>query len=165
MWPHFIEGILLDHRVCRHSSTKCSPFMMLYNREPVLPTDVKHNLDREKEGEIEDENQEPFDLEYFNAIFKSATKVRISIKDDAAENIKAAQKKQKRDYDRRHMSNPEIRVDDMVLMKNNKRTDRKGGKFSQKWLSPYTVTKISEKKSCDFEKHIMLDSEKEIQRC
>ena len=41
------------------------------------------------------------------------------------------------------MSNPEIRVDDMVLMK-NKRIDRKDGKFSQKWLGPYVVTKISE---------------------
>ena len=110
-----------------------------------MPIDVKHNLDREKEGEIEDENQEPFDLEYFDAVFKSATKVRTSIKDDAAENIKAAQKKQKRDYDRRHMSNPEISVDDMVLMKNNKRIDRKGGKFSQKWLGSFTVTKIFEK--------------------
>ena len=54
-------------------------------------------------GEIEDENQEPFDLEYFDAVFKSATKVRTSIKDDAAENMKAAQKKQKHDYDRRHV--------------------------------------------------------------
>ena len=93
----------------------------LYNREPALPINLKHNLDREKEGEIEDENQEPFDLEYFDPVFKSATKVRTSIKDDAAENIKAAQKKQKRDYNRRHMSNPEPRVDDMVLMKSNKR--------------------------------------------
>ena len=79
--------------------------MMLYNREPVLPTDVKHDLDREKEGEIEDENKEPFDLEYFDAVFQSATRVITSIKDDAAENIKAAQKKQKRDYDCRPMSN------------------------------------------------------------
>ena len=106
MWPHIIEGILFAHRVSRHSSTKYSPFMMLYNREPVLPIDVKHNLDREKEGEIEDENQEPFDLEYFDVVFKSATKVRTLIKDDASENVKAAQKKQKHDYDRGHMSNP-----------------------------------------------------------
>ena len=74
-----------------------------------------------------------------------ATKVKTSIKDDAAENIKSAQKKQKRDYDRRHMSNLEIRVDDMVLMKSNKRIGQKGGKFSQKLLHPYTVNKISEK--------------------
>ena len=62
MWPHIIEGILFGHRVSHHSSTKYSPFMMLYNREPVLLIDVKHNLVREKEGKIEDENQEPFGL-------------------------------------------------------------------------------------------------------
>ena len=134
MWPHIIEGILFAHHVSRHSSTKYSPFIMLYKCEPVLAIDVKHNLDREKEGEIEDENQEPLDLEYFNAVFKSATKARTSIKDDTAQNIKAAQKKQKHDYDGRHMSKTEIRINDMMLMKNNKRIDQKGGKFSQKWL-------------------------------
>ena len=30
-------------------------------------------------------------------------------------------------------------------MKNKKRFDRKGGKFSQKWLGPYTVMNISDK--------------------
>ena len=64
---------------------------MSYNREPVLPIHVKHNLDREKESEIEDENHEPFDQDYFDVVFKSAMKVRTLIKDDAAENVKAAQ--------------------------------------------------------------------------
>ena len=67
MRPHIIKEILIAHRISRNSSTKYSPFMMLYNRDPVLPINVKHNLDREKEGEIEDENQEPFDLEYFGS--------------------------------------------------------------------------------------------------
>ena len=53
--------------------------------------------------------------------------------------------KQKRVYDRRHMSQTEINVGDIVLLKNNKRFDRKRGKFSQKWLSPYTVMSISDK--------------------
>ena len=41
MWPHIIEGILFPHRVSRHSLTKYSPFMMMYNRKPVtiLPND------------------------------------------------------------------------------------------------------------------------------
>ena len=113
---------------------------MLYNREPVFPIDVKHNLDRKNEVKLKMKTKKPFDLEHFDAVFESATKVKTSIKDDAAENIKAAQKKQKRDYDHRHMSNPEIRVDDMMVMK-NKRIDRKDGKLSQKWLGPYVVTK------------------------
>ena len=56
MWPHIIERILFAHRVSRYSSTKYSCFIMSYNREPVLPIHVKHNLDREQESEIEDEN-------------------------------------------------------------------------------------------------------------
>ena len=49
--------------------------------------------------------------------------------EDAADNIRAAQKKQKRDCDRRHMSKTKIKEDDIVLLKNNKPFDRKGGKF------------------------------------
>ena len=45
--------------------------------------------------------------------------------------MKATQKKQKRDYDRRRTSKTEIKVDDIVLLKNNKRFDQKDGKFSQ----------------------------------
>ena len=43
------------------------------------------------------------------------------------------------------MSKTEIKVDDIVLLKYNKRFDRKGGKFSQKWFGPYTVINISDK--------------------
>ena len=46
--------------------------------------------------------------------------------------LKLLRKKQKRDYDRTHMPKTEIKVDDSVLLKNSKRFDRKGGKFSQK---------------------------------
>ena len=43
------------------------------------------------------------------------------------------------------MSQTEINVGDIVLLKNNERFDRKPGKFSQKWLSPYAVMSISDK--------------------
>ena len=44
------------------------------------------------------DEEQPFDLDIFDAILSSATEVRTKIADDAADNIKAAQKKQKRDY-------------------------------------------------------------------
>ena len=70
----------------------------MYNREPVLPTDVKHNLDKDESKERENreghgDEEHPFDLDFFYAIFSPATKVRTTIADDAADNIKAAQKK------------------------------------------------------------------------
>ena len=46
LWPQIIEGVLFSHRVSRHSSTKYSPFMLMYNHEIVLLIDVKHNLDK-----------------------------------------------------------------------------------------------------------------------
>ena len=108
----------------------------MYNREPVFPIDVKHNLDKDEIKERENregdgDEEQPFNLKCFDGIFSSATKVQTTISDDAAGNIKAAQKKQKRDCDRRHMSKTEIKVDDIVLLKNNKRFDWKCGKFSQ----------------------------------
>ena len=74
--------------------------MLMYNREPVLQIDVKHNLDRDENKEWENregdgDEEQPFDLDFFVAIFSSATKVPTVIADDAADIIKAAQKKTK----------------------------------------------------------------------
>ena len=72
--------------------------------------------------------------------------VRTTIADEVAENIKSyTEKKQKRDYDCRHLSKTEMKVDVIVLLKNNERFDRNGRKFSQKWLGPYIVMNISDK--------------------
>ena len=46
-----IEGILFALRVSQHSSTKYSPFMLMYNHEPVLPLDMKHNLNKDESKE------------------------------------------------------------------------------------------------------------------
>ena len=43
------------------------------------------------------------------------------------------------------MSKTKIKVDDILLLKNNKRFDWKGGKFLQKRLDPYTAMNISDK--------------------
>ena len=72
--------------------------MLMYNREPVFPINLKHNLNKDeskepenREGEVDEE--QPFDLDFFDVLFSSATKIRPTIVDDAADNIKAAQKK------------------------------------------------------------------------
>ena len=91
-----------------------------------------------REGDGDEE--QPFDLDFFDAVFSLATKFQTTIADDAADNIKAAQQK-KRDYDRRHMSKTEIKVDDTVLLKNNKQFDRKCGKFSVLTLLRISLTK------------------------
>ena len=74
--------------------------MLMYNREPILPIDVKRKLDKDENKERENregdgDERQPFDLDFFDAIFSSATKVQTTTTDDATDNIKAAQKKTK----------------------------------------------------------------------
>ena len=46
---------------------------------------------------------------------------------------KIHKKKQKRDYDKKHLSKTGIMAENTVVLRNNKRNNRKGGKFSQKF--------------------------------
>ena len=56
------------------------------------------------------------------------------------------------------MPKTEIKVDDIVLWKNNKQFDRKGRKLSQKCLGPCTVVNISDEGVATLKKRIGDDS-------
>jgi len=49
-----LQGVLFAYRSVPHTSTKYSPFFVLYQREPVLPVDLKYSLN--EDGSIIDEN-------------------------------------------------------------------------------------------------------------
>ena len=79
----------------------------------------------------------------FEAKFALAKTIRVDIHEAAGRNIKKAQEKQKRDFDRRHLSSTNVKVRNRVLLENKRRHDRKGGKFSYRWLGPYTVKALN----------------------
>ena len=85
-----MEGVLFAHRVRKHSSTKYSPFKLLYNREPVLPIDVKYRLSSTEISKFD----EPFDKDIFDAVLVSCNVIREEVHKQAGENIKRAQEKQ-----------------------------------------------------------------------
>ena len=68
----------------------------------------------------------------------------------AGENIIKAQKKQQRDYNRRHTIPTSLKAKDKIWLKNQRRLDKKDGKFSYKWHGPYIVESISKKGPCTF---------------
>ena len=43
-WSNTIKGVLFAHWVSKHTSTKFSPFFLMYNRESILPVDVMYSL-------------------------------------------------------------------------------------------------------------------------
>ena len=85
-------------------------------------------------------------------------KVRTTIADDAANNINAAQKKQKRDYDRRLMFKTEIKVDDIMLLKKQQTIWSKGWEVFTKMTRSLHCYEYLWQRSCDFKKRIGSDS-------
>jgi len=146
-WPDVIDGVLFAHCASIHFSTKFSPFLLKYNRHPTLPIDIKYDLIKEP-TEV-GEGDDPFDIETFRDILASRSKLREVTHGIAGENIRKAQKKQQRDYNKRH-NQPEstVPIGSKVLLQDLKRQDRKGGKFKYKWVGPYTLTSISRRGLC-----------------
>ena len=77
----------------------------------------------------------------------SSNVIREEVHRQVGESIKSVQKKQQRDYESPNKSSVsnEIYISTEVLLKNNKHKDRKSGKFTFKWLGPYTVLDITKK--------------------
>ena len=91
MAAYHIEGVLFTHRVSKHASTKYSPFKLLYNRDPILPIDVKHNLLNAGNRD----SDEPFDMEMFDSVLASAITIQEEIHEKAPENIEKSAEKAK----------------------------------------------------------------------
>ena len=145
-WPNVIEGVLFADRVSVHYSTKFSRFFLLYNRHPTLPIDIKYNLVKDSNDTA---NDDPYDFETFRAVLNSSSKMRDAAHNKASQNIKKAQKKQQKDYNKRHNTPPStLPIGSKVLLQNLKRQDRKGGKFTFKWIGPYIIQSISKTGLC-----------------
>ena len=130
-WPYFTEDVLFAYRVTAHVSTKYSPFELLYNRKAVLPIDINHNT------KDVSNLAEPFGTDMFDTVHESATSFTIKLKLTS----KRQRKKQQHDYDLRHLKS---KAGDRALLRNNKRNDRKGGKFTFTWLGPYEVDNLTD---------------------
>uniref|UniRef100_A0A2S2NRW3 RNA-directed DNA polymerase n=1 Tax=Schizaphis graminum TaxID=13262 RepID=A0A2S2NRW3_SCHGA len=147
-WPNVLQGVLFAYRSVPHSSTKYSPFFVLYQREPVLPVDLKHSLS-EDHSIIEDNFTGEFDEEKFKNTLECMISMRDLIQDNVSENIKNAQDLQKTSYAKRHPRADSIfKVGDKVLLKNLRRDDRKGGWALMPWIGPYSIHKIINNNLC-----------------
>ena len=143
-WPNIIDGILFAHRVSIHYSTKYS---LMYNRHPILPIDIKYDLIANNADKEPESN--PYDITTFQAVLESAALIREATNEKASQNITKAQAKHQKDYYNRHSTiSTTLPIGSKVLLQNQRRQDRKGGKFSYKWIGPYTIKSISKTGLC-----------------
>ena len=146
-WSNIIDGILFAHRASIHFSTKYLPFFLMYNRHPIIPIDIKYDLiDNNGDKELE---SNPYDVTGFQAVLELAALIREATNEKTSQNIKKAQAKHQKDYDNRHSTiSTTLSIGSKVLLQNQKRQDRNGGKFSNKWIGPYAIKSISKTALC-----------------
>ena len=101
----------------------------MYNHHPILPIGIKYdfidnNADKEPESN-------PYDITTFQAVLESAALIREATNEKTSQNIKKAQAKHQKDYNTRHSTiSTTLPIGSKVLLQNQRRQDRKGGKFS-----------------------------------
>ena len=118
---------------------------MRHSREPVLQTLVlKYKLSSTENSDLD----ERFEKDIFEAVLVSSNVVREEVQRQAGESIKRAQKKQQRNYESRNKSSlaNDIYISAEALLRNSKRKDQKGRKFTFNWLAPYVVSNITKKR-------------------
>jgi len=114
---------------------------LLYGREPKLPIDV--NLSSHASVD-----EEEFSIEYVKHVVDVMQKIRDAAINEAHKAIDIAQEKQRKQYNSRHQPKDPLKEGDRVLLKNLKRSDRKGGKATLPWLGPYTILEVFHNNTC-----------------
>lgn len=130
-WDENIEEILFSYRTMVHSTTKKTPFEIMFGRIPMP----------EMNGITDDDS-------HFENTVSKLKELRHAIEKDVKENIAKSQDKQKLRFHMRktnEISKNGIKGGDEVLLFNSRKANRKGSKLEKTWLGPYVVTNVTSK--------------------
>ena len=123
------------YNTSRHESIKFTPFELMFGRKATLPIDVElQNASPEEVCQKFHTLDEP----NTSAILRK----HVQRLETAKQNILVAQLKQKENYDQKHAKPERFQVNQVVLKKDFTRKKTKGGKLKERYLGPYTITKV-----------------------
>ena len=95
-WDDYIQPIAFAYHINVQSSTKFSPFELMYGVKPRLPCDLSPDSLSQCEG-----SQLPTEEQQMDRVMKFTESLQV-IREKAQANIKEAQGKQKDKYDIKH---------------------------------------------------------------
>lgn len=131
-WDDHIQSIVFAYRVNRQESTKFTPFELMYGVKARLPID----LEGERDTNRPTENEEVLRQRVADLAESLSTR-----REEAKDNIAAAQAKQKERYDLKH-AEPSYAVGDKVLRYNRRRDTRMGDRLAPRLTGPYEVVEV-----------------------
>jgi hypothetical protein len=138
-WVYALDSVLFACRVARHATTKFTPYRLMFNRDPVIPSEHADNmLDSYLPPSDPDEHVAPD----FEATVEHMEQLKADLLRKTKQNIDQAQLTQQKYYNIRHASEV-LRVGDKVMKENprGKATGRK--EKGLKKLGPYTIYHVT----------------------
>ncbi|CAK6978987.1 uncharacterized protein LOC125780607 [Scomber scombrus] len=135
------QAVLFSLRSKIHTSTKQTPFMLMYGREPVFPSEVPVDMPLSTIILQDDDNK-------FDEVVEEKLKSMENVNSKAADNIANSQESQRQAYAKRVLKKYEktsYNVGDEVLLFNMKKRGRKGGRIEPDFSGPYVITHIGGK--------------------
>ena len=138
-WDELIPDVLFAYHTSVHSSTKCTPFEVMYGRKAKLPIDWPNDASSESVSSPECsgvESSGAIDSDLLATMHNIPNGIQIAV----SNNIVNAQSRQKRNYDNRHNIHSDIPIGTKVYIKNNHRIHHMGSKLEPHWIGPYDVT-------------------------
>jgi hypothetical protein len=125
-WDTLISPVLFAYRTAKQSSTRMTPFYLVYGRNPTIPPVemeeiISNNILSRLYTLIEDLPQE---------------------RESAKRNISKAQRRQKEYHDRKRTLAQPFKISDKVLMYDAARDKHFTGKLKPKWKGPYYIHEI-----------------------
>jgi hypothetical protein len=131
-WDDHVDPILFGYRINAQSSTKFSPFELMYGQKARIPVDL------EGETDVGVEDCPPDGIE--QRVVDIAERC-VRVREEGLKNIGRAQGDQKMRYDLKH-SGPTYKVGDRVMKCNRRRETRMGDKLAHRYHGPYTITEL-----------------------
>ena len=150
-WLSAIHTVAFAHRSSMQSSTQCTPMQFLIGRPPMLPVDVKLRGADYINEDLTQEEANQIEIEVLSQNIDELKKMRDDFIQLGKENIKKAQHRQKKYYDKRNNYACNIAIGDLVMRRLLRNVARKGGKLDKKFAGPYKCIAKTVRGSCQLE--------------
>jgi hypothetical protein len=122
-WDQHISPVLFAYRTAKQSSTKMTPFYLMYGRKPQMPT-----MDT-------DEILQPTILERLYTLLEELPQEQ----EQARRNIHKGQQRQKQRFDQKVTKHRKFKIGEKVLMYDAARDKHFTGKLKPKWKGPFYI--------------------------
>ena len=134
-WDDYLDTCTFAYNTSRHESTKFTPFEIMFGRKAIHPLDLDAGVHQGpcNEAEVTICSQET-EIQQKESQHKA-------LLEEVQKNIISAQKKQKKQYDKKHSKAVFYSAGTHVLKKDFRKKKRKGGKLDFPWVGPYLITR------------------------